>query len=154
MKPFRPFSEADRAKVLASMGLGTDLLPLNLTEAERLAAQSPGLPAPRRSTMEVTRSGVFTSEFWLASLMSVIVLPALAYFIATGGPLETIASTLAASSPVLALVVPLAAKVVAGLLGLAVAWLTSKYGQQRADLKASLAGTTAPAPVVPAPPVA
>lgn len=41
-KPLRRLSDLERSERLAAMGLGEDLMPLTLTEAERAAAQNPG----------------------------------------------------------------------------------------------------------------
>ena len=43
-RPLTPLSEAERTARLAELGLGPDLLKINLTHAERTAAMDPGLP--------------------------------------------------------------------------------------------------------------
>ena len=45
-KPLRPLPELEQAKRLAELGLGADLLPVNLTPQERLAATMADTPTP------------------------------------------------------------------------------------------------------------
>lgn len=83
--------------------------------------------------MEV-KPGFKTSEFWVA-ILAKFALVALGYLAVAGGPLEAISKSVVDGGGIAAIVAPLAKEALLGLLGLLIAKLSSKYGDNRTELK-------------------
>lgn len=135
--PLRDDAEL-RKRIQAELGLDSENLPLGLTDAEKLAAQRPGLPAEEKQ-MEAPKSGFVTSEFWL-KLAAGLAIAVLGFTIDHGLP--AIASQLPGLGVVgtlLLLTVPLAK---AGL-GWALAKLSSNYTDARTEVKLAAMGAAA-----------
>lgn len=112
------------------------MLPLTLTREERRAALNPGLPAEVLN-MEV-KPGFKTSEFWVA-ILGKLGMVVLAYLAVSGGPLEAISKSVSDGGGIAGIVAPLAKEALLGLIALLLQKLTTKYGEQRAELKKAAA---------------
>lgn len=123
----------EKRALQARLGVDADNDPLGLTPAEKLAARDPGKRDPNWKEPHVDKPGYKTSEFWLKALVTLVVLPLIGFF--TVEALPPMAADVAAKSPFLALVVPLAKAGLVSLLGWAAAWLAAKYGDNRTTLK-------------------
>lgn len=146
-RPLRPLAPEERRRVLMDLGLDEDLLPLSLTPEERKAALQPEKPIPltaeeRRKALESgyynqqrpkmePKSGFFTSEFVL-KLLAGLAIAAIAFTIDHGLPaIAAQLPNLGVVGTVLLVLVPVAK----AALGWALQYLSSKYSDNRTELK-------------------
>jgi Ca2+/H+ antiporter len=134
-----PTSE-ERARQLADMGQELDAhgspIPIGLTPAEQQAALDPGLGGPPLEVDVDPKPGWKTSEFWLHALVTLIVIPVLAWLANQAvSPLGDILQSLGSGNAILAAVVLAMKPVLFGFLAWAVAQLQAKYADSRAAVK-------------------